>query len=472
MSATETVKSPNSSPHLQRARFIDDVSNGVRTDALDPKVPVHQNAPSNDLVRANTVESKWGQLFDDQGRDTHRLQQVLSGLATYIVDEFQPQKSLVVTPAKLAAFYAHHALPVEKFPFQRIFGASTPESHARIADLYSDLGCAYHLVQADPNSRPAVPGLTPYGFTQWLTINIRANPDEEALRLDRVCSALPVNAENVLSGKMERLPGQLPRHLLPTSPHWRSSWLLNEGIKDFLEEIYASVAKEKPAVPSETIPRPQGSGPGPLLRSSSESTPRLDASISTTLFRGMPPPPPPFPQAPVSPVRRAPPGYTWKRSPPPSMSMPSNPHRNSVPANFGTSPARTDYTLPSLSPSSSRASTALPGKRGSPVREASPRASGIGERERPRERERERDKERMVVRDRDRRDDHRRNPRRGSFDQARGGSSTSTPYLPLEAKRGEEKRTHRRSLVLPGERAQGETWDDVLRGKHGGATRL
>ena len=470
MSAVGTVKSPSASPHLQRARFSDGFSPGVRTDALDPDVPCHQNDSSNDFVRAKTVESKWGQLFDDQGRDTHRLQQVLSGLATYIVDELQPQKSLVVTPAKLAAFYSHHALPAEKFPFQRIFGASTPESHARIADLYSDLGCAYHLVQADSNSRPAVPGLTPHGFTQWLTINIRANPDEEALRLNKVYSALPVIAATELSGKTERLPEQLPRHLLPAAPHWRSSWLLNEGIKDLLEEISASVAKEKPAVSLDTKARPQGPGPGLLLRSSSESTPRLDTGSNTSLFRGMPPPPPPFPQPPLSPARRAPPGYTWKRSPPSSMSMPSNPHRNSVPANFGTSPARTDYALPSLSPASSRASTALPGKRGSPVREASPRDSGMGERERPRERER--DKERLVVRDRDRRDDHRRNPRRGSFDHARSGSSASTPYLPLEGKRGEEKRTHRRSFVLPGERAQGETWDDVLRGKHGGATRL
>jgi hypothetical protein len=33
------------------------------------------------------------------------------------MDEFMPQNSLVVTPGKMAAFYSHHKLELEAFPF-------------------------------------------------------------------------------------------------------------------------------------------------------------------------------------------------------------------------------------------------------------------------------------------------------------------------------------------------------------------
>ena len=33
------------------------------------------------------------------------------------MDEFTPQKTLVIPPGKLAAFYSHHKLELEAFPF-------------------------------------------------------------------------------------------------------------------------------------------------------------------------------------------------------------------------------------------------------------------------------------------------------------------------------------------------------------------
>jgi hypothetical protein len=33
------------------------------------------------------------------------------------MDEFMPQRTLVITPGKMAAFYSHHKLELEAFPF-------------------------------------------------------------------------------------------------------------------------------------------------------------------------------------------------------------------------------------------------------------------------------------------------------------------------------------------------------------------
>ena len=41
------------------------------------------------------------------------------------MNEFMPQNALVITPEKLAAFYSHHKLELEAFPFTGLFALSS-----------------------------------------------------------------------------------------------------------------------------------------------------------------------------------------------------------------------------------------------------------------------------------------------------------------------------------------------------------
>jgi hypothetical protein len=51
----------------------------------------------------STIDQKWGRLFDSEGTPTKRLGQFLRGLANHIINDFPPRKSIVITPAKMAA---------------------------------------------------------------------------------------------------------------------------------------------------------------------------------------------------------------------------------------------------------------------------------------------------------------------------------------------------------------------------------
>lgn len=77
---------------------------------------------------------RWGTLFDSQGIPTQRLGEFLRGLANHIVsfgqalpvkfwltaslkvEDFNPKKSIVVTPVKMATYYANYPLEKEPHP--------------------------------------------------------------------------------------------------------------------------------------------------------------------------------------------------------------------------------------------------------------------------------------------------------------------------------------------------------------------
>jgi hypothetical protein len=121
-----------------------------------------------------------------------------------------------------------------------IFRERSRPAYEAIANLYHDLGCEYHLVSLDSRSRPNTPGLTAEGFTKWFVINIRAYPDEEANRLAKIASALPINADSLLDGKSERLPKQISRHLLPAKSDWKARQLLDEAVEDLRQAMGTS----------------------------------------------------------------------------------------------------------------------------------------------------------------------------------------------------------------------------------------
>jgi hypothetical protein len=121
-----------------------------------------------------------------------------------------------------------------------IFKCRTKGWNVALEDIYQDLGCEYHLIQKDPKCRPNVPALTPAGFAKWITTNILAYPDAEAKRLNKVVSELPINADSPADGIPERLPKQVSRHLLPEKHDRKARRLVDDVMRDFVEEFLPS----------------------------------------------------------------------------------------------------------------------------------------------------------------------------------------------------------------------------------------
>lgn len=242
VSATTSTPSPTTaqqkdSPRQSTVRFSDETK---------PAAPIQSQPRTDETTRRGytapeveltAIDKKWGVLFEKDGMHTKRMEHVVRGLANYIIEEFMPQKSIVVTPDKMAAFYSHHRLEKEAIPLAVLFRSKSKDFNDALASLYEDLGCQYFLVQAEDRTRPTVPGLTPQGFMNWLVTMIQAFPDEEAKRLDKVVSALPIEADSLLDGKPERLPKQISRYLLPKEAVRKAKRLVEDAIQDFKEDL-------------------------------------------------------------------------------------------------------------------------------------------------------------------------------------------------------------------------------------------
>lgn len=230
------------SPKQSTVRFSDETKPAV-PDTSRPEES--RRSPGSATQELTTIDRRWGVLFDKDGSPTKRMEHVAWGLANYIVEEFMPQKSIVITPEKMAAFYTHHRPSKEPFPLATLFGLRRSKGfNEALASLYEDLGCQYFLVPADSRSRPTIPGLTPQGFMQWLVAMIQAYPDEEAKRLDKIVSALPIEADSLLDGKPERLPKQISRYLLPRQALRKAKRLVDDAMNDFEEDIQSANASQ------------------------------------------------------------------------------------------------------------------------------------------------------------------------------------------------------------------------------------
>lgn len=258
---------PKDSTKHSTVRFSDETKPAV---PVMPRVSVddskRSSANKSSDVELTAIDQRWGLLFENNATPTRRIEDILQGLATYIIDEFIPQGSIVVTPEKMAAFYSHHRLDKEVFPLATLFRSRPNDLNEALAGLYQDLGCQYFLVPTDSRSRPTVPGLTPTGFAHWLVTMIQAYPDEEAKRLDKIVSALPIEADSLLDGKPERLPKQISRYLLPEKPLRKSQKLLDEAMRGFMEDVNNT--------PTSSHSKAVGSGNG-----GSSSKPTPSASI-------------------------------------------------------------------------------------------------------------------------------------------------------------------------------------------------
>lgn len=256
------------SPRTSTVRFSDETK---PAEPIAPRLEEPRMASTDIGIELTAIDMRWGALFDKDGAQTKRMEHVVRGLANYIVEEFMPQKSIVITPEKMAAFYSHHRLEKEVFPFSVVFRARSKDFNGALESLYEDLGCQYFLVQADERSRHTTPALTPQGFTHWIVSMIQAYPDEEAKRLDKVVSALPIEADSLLDGKPERLPKQISRYLLPKEPVRKIRRLVDDALNDFREDIEGSASQ-----PSKT-----GNRPTPIIVTAT-SDKRAPTSVPTS----------------------------------------------------------------------------------------------------------------------------------------------------------------------------------------------
>ncbi|KAI0137278.1 hypothetical protein BJ170DRAFT_590215 [Xylariales sp. AK1849] len=182
--------------------------------------------------------AEWGLLFDGDGYATHRLGQVLRGLAKYLIEDYTPRSSLVITPEKLSTFYAKYRLESERIPFLDVLTSKAKDANDRFADFFDDLECQHYLVQRDSRTRPRVPALTPIGFAQLFTTCILAYPDEEFRRLEKIVAEIPLVADAVTQdGHPEWLPRSIIRSCLPARHDIKNRKLLDGAIDDLMDDL-------------------------------------------------------------------------------------------------------------------------------------------------------------------------------------------------------------------------------------------
>jgi hypothetical protein len=162
-------------------------------------------------------------MFDEEGQATPRLGQFLRGIATHLIEDYEPKNSLVITPTKMQRYYEETKLPTELYPWTVIFDDRT----SSISRMYREIEAEHHLVQDKLNERPDIPGLTPRGFETWATLLLKAHPDQEFERMARTALDMPISNPDE---KKERFPKELSRRLFPARPDTELAYNLQKAI--------------------------------------------------------------------------------------------------------------------------------------------------------------------------------------------------------------------------------------------------
>ena len=173
---------------------------------------------------ATIIEKTWGALFSEDGLATARLGQFLRGIAVHIIEDYEPKHSLVITPDKIQKYYDETKLDKELYPWPTVFDDHT----SSISRLFRLFEVQHHLVAEHLGDRPAIPALTPHGFEKWMTLVLRAHPDEEFDRLAKTALNMPINNPD---NRKERFPKELSRRLFPAEPDTEIRRQIQEGMK-------------------------------------------------------------------------------------------------------------------------------------------------------------------------------------------------------------------------------------------------
>jgi hypothetical protein len=208
------------------------------------------------------LEKAWQPLFvADQ--PTPRLSQFLRGLALHIIDDYEPKRSLVISPAKMAQFFEDVRLSSEIYPWRDIFGGRiTCES---ISKIYRDLRCQHHFIQLGSQSIPDIPALTPDGFDQFMTVLIQAHPSMEYERLAKAVLDMPISNADI---PKERFPKQLSRRLIPKEEDITQQQRLHAAMSAD-RNIQLRSSNPMPPPPSQTRSAQPQQPPAPIPTSAS-----------------------------------------------------------------------------------------------------------------------------------------------------------------------------------------------------------
>ncbi|KAI9836901.1 MAG: hypothetical protein M1819_001066 [Sarea resinae] len=198
-----------------------------------------------------TLEKIWRPLFDSEGQSTTRLADFLQGLAIHIIQHYEPRHSLVITPKKMAKFYEDVRIPQEIYTWNTIFKG---KSEAALSKIYRDLECPHHFVQDRPDGNPYIPALTPVGFQRWMTLLIRAHPDNEFDRLAKAVLNMPINSAEDPS---YRFPKEISRRLFPIEGNREAADRFVSAITAGGDIEVPKPTRPEPAVRRSPVPEPK-----------------------------------------------------------------------------------------------------------------------------------------------------------------------------------------------------------------------
>lgn len=236
------------------------------------------------------IEKHWGRLFDEHGQATEKLAHFLQGIAVHLIEQYEPRNSLVVTPEKMQKYYDTTSLEKlpELYPWRHIFD----DKSSYISRFMREIEVQHHLVQSSPDARPDIPGLTPLGFATWMTLLIRAHPNQES---ERLAKTLRIMAINHPERKTERFPAAISRRLFP-----------NEGDESIAIRLTSLMAKHchvqinprhdsltstmghenlsQPPVKSPTSPRKSEAPPPPTVEDVIDESERHESATKRSSF--------------------------------------------------------------------------------------------------------------------------------------------------------------------------------------------
>jgi len=217
MPTMPTASSVNASGYATRRRDVSPFSRASNEEAILSEAESRSSRPENPRKSSTdhdgtVLEKYWGKLFDGEGQGTERLQHFLEGLALQLVENYEPKHSLVITPDKMQKFYEDTKLEkrTEIYPWKLVFDDKTSSISRLLRER--DIKVQHHLIQATPDARPDIPGLTPTGFASWMTLMIKAHPDHE---YERLAKSLKIMGVSHPQDRGQRFPAAIPRRLFP-----------------------------------------------------------------------------------------------------------------------------------------------------------------------------------------------------------------------------------------------------------------
>lgn len=229
---------------------------------------------SSTQVDVTVLEKIWGELFDNQGNGTRRLDLFLRGIAVHLIEDYEPKSSMVIKPHKMQRYYDETNLTnqPEVYPWQLIFD----DGSSQISRLFreSDIMVEHHLLPKRLDERPSIPALTTDGFVAWMKLLIKAHPDHEFERLSQTIRKMPINNPDT----KERFPKELSRRLFPATGDDRIAMMLAKHMAKHCQvQIHPRKPSEAESEPSQSQQSPPSTSrrpnpPAPFVEDASEDS--------------------------------------------------------------------------------------------------------------------------------------------------------------------------------------------------------